>query len=61
LQYLYQNGHADISFIERYTDDLNAALDASQGETDLVDLAQRTGIQLDKLQLFLKNLHRLRR
>ncbi|WP_151708981.1 nitrate reductase [Acinetobacter brisouii] len=52
LQYLYQNGYTDISFVERYTDNLNAALEASQGETDLVDLAQRTGIQLDKLQLF---------
>ena len=52
LQYLHQNGHVDAEFVEAHTQDLKAALEASQSEADIAEVAAKTGISLEKLQLF---------
>lgn len=52
LQYLYQQGYADSAFVEAHTQGLETALKSSQAETDLQDVAVKTGISLEKLQLF---------
>lgn len=52
LQYLSQNGHADTAFIHEHTHGLEQALAHSQSEASLEDVAQRSGISLEKLQLF---------
>lgn len=52
LQYLLQHGHADTRFIAEHTQGLAQALAHSQSEASLQDVAKRTGISLEKLQLF---------
>ena len=52
LQYLYQQGYADNAFVEAHTQGLETVLKSSQAETDLQDVAVKTGISLEKLQLF---------
>ena len=52
LQYLAQNGHADPDFIDQYTQGLEQALTYSQTESSIEDVAVRTGISLEKLQVF---------
>ena len=52
LQYLSQHGHADLEFIQQHTQDLAQALASSQTEACIMDVVQRTGISLEKLQQF---------
>ncbi|WP_166168091.1 nitrate reductase [Acinetobacter sp. SA01] len=52
LQYLSQNGHADPDFIATHTQGLEQALAHSQTESSIEDVAVRTGISLEKLQIF---------
>ncbi|AXY59618.1 nitrate reductase [Acinetobacter sp. WCHAc010052] len=52
LQYLQQNHYADHEFIANHTQSLNAALDSSLAEKNIEDVAVKTGISLEKLQLF---------
>ena len=52
LQYLSQNGHADPDFIAAHTQGLEQALTYSQTESSIEDVAVRTGISLEKLQVF---------
>lgn len=52
LQFLYQNGHANHTFIAQYTHDLDKLLSSSESEQDVAEVAKRTGIQLDKLVEF---------
>jgi assimilatory nitrate reductase catalytic subunit len=52
LQYLHQHNYADSAFIEAHTQGLDTALKSSQAETDIQDVAVKTGISLEKLQLF---------
>lgn len=52
VQYLQQNGHADSEFIQKHTQGLDALLNSSQAESDIKNVALKTGISLEKLQLF---------
>ncbi|WP_168407886.1 nitrate reductase [Acinetobacter indicus] len=52
LQYLQQNGHQDHNFTAAYTEGLQQALEASAAEQQLENVAARTGISAEKLQLF---------
>lgn len=52
LQYLHQHGYADHAFIQAHTQGLDALLASSAPEQDLHDVAQRTGIAIEKLQQF---------
>ncbi|MGB9189690.1 molybdopterin-dependent oxidoreductase [Acinetobacter sp.] len=52
LQYLSQNGHAAPDFIAAHTHGLEQALIHSQTESSIEDVAVRTGIALEKLQVF---------
>ncbi|MDM1764455.1 MULTISPECIES: nitrate reductase [unclassified Acinetobacter] len=52
VQYLHQHGHADSEFIQAHTQGLDALLDSSQAESDIKNVALKTGISLEKLQLF---------
>lgn len=52
LQYLYQNGKADVDFVAMHTQGLTATLDSSHSESSIYDVAQKTGISLEKLELF---------
>ncbi|MGE8541770.1 MAG: molybdopterin-dependent oxidoreductase [Acinetobacter sp.] len=52
LQYLSKNNYADEAFIEKRTDGLAQALASSASESDLESVALRTGISIEKLQLF---------
>ncbi|MEG0488554.1 MAG: molybdopterin-dependent oxidoreductase, partial [Acinetobacter sp.] len=52
LQYLHQNGHVDSEFVEAHTQGLDTVLEGAQSEADLSDVAIKTGISLEKLQLF---------
>lgn len=52
LQYLSNNNHADQGFITTHTQGLEQALKKSQSESSIDDVAQRTGITLDNLQIF---------
>lgn len=52
LQYLHQNGHIDAEFVDAHTQDLKAALGAAQSEADINQVAAKTGISLEKLNLF---------
>ncbi|MDN5511718.1 nitrate reductase [Acinetobacter sp.] len=52
LQYLAQNGHADQDFIAAHTQGLEQALTHSQTESSIEDVAVRSGISLEKLQVF---------
>ena len=52
LQYLAKHGHADQAFIEAHTQGLEQALAHSQLESCIENVAVRTGISLEKLQLF---------
>ncbi|NNH01114.1 nitrate reductase [Acinetobacter sp. ANC 5414] len=52
LQYLAQNSHADHEFIDAHTQGLEQALIHSQTEASMPDVAVRTGISLEKLQVF---------
>lgn len=61
LQYLQQHGHADPAFVAAHTLGLDAALESSQTEANIEDVALKTGISLEKLHLFLKNLRRLKK
>ncbi|APV35522.1 nitrate reductase [Acinetobacter soli] len=52
LQYLHQHGHTDHTFVNAHTDQLQYALDASLAQANLNDVAEKTGISLDKLEQF---------
>ena len=52
LQYLQQHGHADPAFVAAHTLGLDAALESSQAEANIEDVALKTGISLEKLHLF---------
>ncbi|WP_130802537.1 nitrate reductase [Acinetobacter ihumii] len=52
LQYLHQQGHHDHAFVSAHTENLDAALVASQTESDITLVAEQTGISLEKLQQF---------
>lgn len=52
LQYLQQHGHADAAFVAAHTLGLDAALESSQTEANIEDVALKTGISLEKLHLF---------
>ncbi len=52
LQYLQQNGHADLDFVTQHTQGLEQALASSSIESSIESVAQRTGITIEKLTLF---------
>ena len=52
LQYLQQNGHADLDFVTQHTQGLEQALASSSTESSIESVAQRTGITIEKLTLF---------
>lgn len=52
LQYLNQQGYANTDFIAQYTQGLAAALDSSQPEAKISDVATRTGISEEKILAF---------
>ena len=52
LQYLQQHAHADSVFVAAHTLGLDAALESSQAEANIEDVALKTGISLEKLHLF---------
>lgn len=52
LQYLQQNGHADLDFVTQHTQGLEQALASSLTESSLESVAKRTGIAIEKLILF---------
>ena len=52
LQYLQQNGHADLDFVTQHTQGLEQALASSLTESSIESVAQRTGITIEKLTLF---------
>ena len=52
LQYLVQNNHSDVDFITKHTQGLAQALEQSKTEASMTAVAERTGISLEKLQLF---------
>lgn len=52
LQYLQQNGHADLDFVTQHTQGLEQALASSSTESSLESVAKRTGIAIEKLTLF---------
>ena len=52
LQYLSKNGHADQAFITEHTQGLAQALAQSESESCIENVATRTGISVEKLQIF---------
>ncbi len=52
LQYLHQNDATDADFVTAHTQGLTAALDSSHSESSIYDVAKKTGISLEKLELF---------
>ena len=52
LQYLQQNGHANLDFVTQHTQGLEQALASSSTESSIESVAQRTGITIEKLTLF---------
>ena len=52
LQYLHQNDAVDADFVTAHTQCLTVALDSSHSESSIYDVAQKTGISLEKLELF---------
>ena len=54
LQYLIQHDYADETFITAHTQGLEQAVAQSQTESSLEEVAQRTGISAEKLQIFYK-------
>lgn len=52
LQYLQQNGHADLDFVTQHTQGLEQALASSSTESSIESVVQRTGITIEKLTLF---------
>ena len=52
LQYLHKNDATDADFVTAHTQGLTAALDSSHSESSLYDVAKKTGISLEKLELF---------
>ncbi|UHT64742.1 nitrate reductase [Acinetobacter lwoffii] len=52
LQYLQQNGHADLDFVTQHTQGLEQALASSSTESSIEGVAKRTGIAIEKLILF---------
>ncbi|WP_263577081.1 nitrate reductase [Acinetobacter pseudolwoffii] len=52
LQYLQQNGHADLDFVTQHTQGLEQALASSSTESSLESVAKCTGIAIEKLTLF---------
>ncbi|ENX27897.1 hypothetical protein F891_01526 [Acinetobacter sp. CIP 101966] len=52
LQYLQQNGHADLDFVTQHTQGLEQALSSSSTESSIESVARRTGIAIEKLILF---------
>ncbi|MGQ2386194.1 molybdopterin-dependent oxidoreductase [Acinetobacter ursingii] len=52
FQHLYQNNYIDHKFVEKHTEGLEALLATSQSEQDIHELVKRTGISVEKLQLF---------
>ena len=52
LQYLHQNDYTDAEFIQHYTQGLDALLQSSAPESNIENVATKTGISLEKLKLF---------
>ncbi|MGE8563675.1 MAG: molybdopterin-dependent oxidoreductase, partial [Acinetobacter bohemicus] len=52
LQYLSKNGHANQAFITEHTQGLAQALVQSESESCIENVATRTGISVEKLQIF---------
>ena len=52
LQYLHQNGKVDSDFVAAHTQGLTDALRSSQTEALIADVVEKTGISLEKLELF---------
>lgn len=52
LQYLSKNSYSDQAFIQNYTEGLTQALASSTSESEIESVAKRTGISVEKLQLF---------
>lgn len=61
LQYLWKNGHADQEFIAQHTQGLEQALVQSEAESPIQEVAQRTGIAVEKLQTFIRNSPKLKK
>ena len=52
LQYLHQNNYTDLAFVNSNTQGLEALLVSSEPEKNIADVAVKTGISKDKLELF---------
>ncbi len=52
LQYLHQNNYTDLAFVNSHTQGLEALLVSSEPEKNIADVAVKTGISKDKLELF---------
>ena len=52
VQYLQQHGYADHAFIQAHTQGLDALLESTQPEANIEEVASKTGISTEKLQLF---------
>lgn len=52
LQHLHQNGAVDADFVTAHTQGLTTALESSHSESSIYDVAQKTGISLEKLEWF---------
>lgn len=52
LQYLHQNNYTDSAFVNTHTQGLEALLASSEPEKNIADIAIKTGISRDKLELF---------
>ena len=52
LQYLHHNDATDADFVTAHTQGLITALDSSHSESSIYDVAKKTGISLENLELF---------
>lgn len=52
LQYLYQHNYTDTEFVNAHTQGLNEALQSAETESSLENVARKTAISQEKLQLF---------
>ncbi|RFS30916.1 nitrate reductase [Acinetobacter sp. SWAC5] len=52
LQYLVKNNYSDLEFIANHTQGLAQALQQSESEASIEAVAERTGISLEKLNIF---------
>ncbi len=55
---LATNHYTDTDFIAQHTQGLEQALASSASEASIASVSERTGISVEKLALFLKNLHK---